>query len=74
MNHIPKFQNLPPSVGCLPTFLPHHKIESPLSIMCPSPSPHCRTNFGKKVFLIAFRQILPKNLPMDRIFGSTITM
>ena len=45
----------PSSVGGSHTFDPHHKTESPLSVMCPSPSPHCRTDLGKKVSLIAFR-------------------
>ena len=70
----PKFQELPFSFGYPPTFVPHHKIESLLFVMCPSPSSHCGTNLGKKVSLIAFRDILPKILTMARFFRSTIMM
>ena len=63
-----KFQKLLSSVGCHPTFVHHHKIECPLSIMCRSPSLHCRTNLGteKNLSLIAFGQSLLKLLPMTR--------
>ena len=55
---------LPPSLFCL--ISPHQKIESP----CPFPG-H-RPHIGEKVFLIAFRLILPKILPRARIFTRTI--
>ena len=55
-----KFE-LSPSVG----YHPHQKIKSP----CPSPD-H-RPNIKKNVSLIAFRQILPKMLPVACIFSYT---
>ena len=57
-----KFE-LSPSAG----YHPHQKkIES----LCPSPD-H-RQHIGQKVFLIAFRLILPKILPVAHIFSNTI--
>ena len=46
-------------------YYPHQKIESP----CPSSDP--RPHIGKKS-LIAFRQILPKMLPVACIFSYII--
>ena len=56
-----KFE-LPPPVACTP----HQNIESP------RPSPDHSPHIGKKVSLIAFRQILPKILPAVCIFSHTV--